>query len=118
MKIALFCLFAGLGGSMRFAFEHYLPMNGVRALPRATLAVNVIGSFILGLLVNASPDVRLICGIGFCGALTTFSGVSLQIYRRMSGSAWLAIVQYVALTLVLGLVAAYLGLRISNSISW
>ncbi len=114
MKLLMFCLFAGFGGALRCALENYLPMNGTRALPKATLIVNVLGSFMLGLLASASPDVRLIVGTGFCGALTTFSGVSLQIYRRSLAKAWLAIIQYVGLTLLCGFVAAYVGLRLSD----
>ena len=114
MKVLLFCLCSGLGGALRFAYENYRPMNGARALPRATLVVNVLGSFILGLLSSASSDVRLILGTGLCGALTTFSGVSLQVYRRLLAGASLAILQYVTLTLAFGLIAAYAGMRLSE----
>ena len=48
---------------------------------RATLAVNLAGSFLLGLLVAArggSSDVVTVLGTGFCGALTTFGTFALE----------------------------------------
>jgi CrcB protein len=66
-----------------------------------TLAVNTIGSFVLGLL--GGDDVVL--GAGFCGALTTFSGFAAEARR----SGW----RYVASTLVAGVAAAASGLAVA-----
>ncbi len=48
--------------------------------PYATLAVNVLGSFALGLVVfgGAESTAALLLGVGFCGAFTTFSSFGVQ----------------------------------------
>jgi CrcB protein len=47
---------------------------------RATLAVNVAGSFLLGILLGAGPSdsVATVAGVGFCGSLTTFGTFALE----------------------------------------
>jgi CrcB protein len=107
---------AALGGMLRFLIEYRWPPIGSSAFPRATLAANVIGSFILGLVVHAPHDVRLVLGVGLCGALTTFSGVSLQIHRRIKAGAWSSATVYFLVMITAGLVAAMVGIDLSSRI--
>ena len=67
MTAALFGLAAGTGALLRWQAGRLLPR------PLATLAVNVVGAFALGLLSSASDPVMTIAGAGGLGALTTFS---------------------------------------------
>jgi CrcB protein len=78
-----------------------------RALPgrRATLLVNLIGSLLLGLLTGAAPAVHALLGIGFCGALTTFSTYALEI---VEGGGW----RYAVLSTSGCLVACAVGLAL------
>ena len=53
------------------------------ALPWATVAINVAGSFMLGVLVSShtfSPDTRTVVGVGFLGGFTTFSTFAVQMF--------------------------------------
>ena len=114
MTTVVFCLCAAFGGAARFVCEFYWPPVGHSAFPRATLVVNVVGSFILGTVAYAPSDAKLWIGTGLCGALTTFSGVSVQLYRRAVGRAWWQMSQYLASLLALGLVAARVGIEVSS----
>ena len=105
---------AAIGGLTRFTVEYFLPPVGTQAFPRATLIVNVVGTFLLGIFLAAPHDVRLVVGSGFCGALTTFSGVSLQLHRRFSAGDRSAGVRYLGSTLVLGLAAAAIGMALGT----
>jgi CrcB protein len=107
----LVALGAAVGAPLR-----YLANHGIRAryggTPTAgTLVVNVAGSFVLGLVVGAglgSAPVALV-GIGFCGALTTFSTHALEIWDALADDRRAHAVANVALSLTLGLGAAWLG---------
>ena len=116
MNLLLFVLVAGLGGFIRFAVEYYLPAVGASAFPRATLLVNVVGAFLLGIVMALPGESQVILGIGFCGALTTFSGVSLQLHRRLTSKAYRAVFSYAAALLIGGLGAAGAGIIIGRII--
>jgi len=78
----------GTGGAIG-AVLRYLVANvilrwrGPTKIPTSTVVVNVIGSFVLGLLVfgSAGSDAMLLVGIGVCGAFTTYSSFSVQTVR-------------------------------------
>lgn len=116
MTWVLFALAAGVGGFVRYAFEHKLQPVGKTGFPRATLLVNVVGAFLLGFVYSAPTNIYQVVGIAFCGALTTFSAISAQLMRRVTTGAYLAAAQYIGLTLLFGLLAAQLGLRIGEYI--
>lgn len=116
MSIAGLIVAAAIGGVLRFLIEYRWPPIGSSAFPRATLAVNVIGSFILGLLIHAPHDIRVMFGIGLCGALTTFSGVSLQIHRRIKAGAWSSASAYFFVMVTAGLIAAIIGMELSSRV--
>jgi CrcB protein len=110
MNLLLLVFAAALGGFIRFAVEYYLPPVGSSAFPRATWLVNVVGAFLLGIVLALPGDWQLILGIGLCGALTTFSGVSLQLHRRLVAQAFRPAMIYAGTLLTGGIVAAGAGL--------
>lgn len=103
-------LIIGIGGFFG-AISRFLLSNSV-ATPFDTLAVNVIGSFALGMLMfdtellgYVSPRMRMGLGIGFLGSFTTFSTFAVQSYQMIPTLAVLNITANVILTLV----AVFLG---------
>jgi CrcB protein len=110
MNVMLFIVAAALGGFIRFALEYYLPPVGSSAFPRATWLVNVVGAFLLGMVLALPGDWQVILGIGLCGALTTFSGVSLQLHRRLMAQAFRPAMIYAVTLITCGIVAAGVGL--------
>lgn len=81
-------LLVGLGGTFgacaRYAVGQLLRGH---SFPWATLAVNVLGSFVLGIVLFAglTRPVGLLIGVGFCGAFTTFSSFSYQTVELWEG---------------------------------
>lgn len=116
MNMLLFVLLAALGGFIRYAVEYYLPAVGASAFPRATLIVNITGTFLLGLVLALPGESQVILGIGFCGALTTFSSVSLQLHRTLTSKAYRASLNYLVALLAGGLAAASAGIIIGRII--
>lgn len=110
MNLMLFIFSAALGGFARFALEYYLPPVGSSAFPRATWLVNVAGAFLLGIVIALPGHWQIILGLGFCGAMTTFSGVSLQLHRRLAASAYWPAMIYALSLISGGVLAAGIGI--------
>jgi fluoride exporter len=99
----LVALGAAVGAPLRYVAAHLL--DGV--LPRGTMLVNWVGSFLLGWLsgLAMSGAVVALLGTGFCGALTTYSSFVVQTHDR--GPRWGT--ANVVLTLVPALMLCWLG---------
>jgi fluoride exporter len=88
------------------------------AFPWGTLIVNVIGSFVIGFFATltepdgrifASSEARIFVMVGICGGFTTFSAFSFQTLALAREADWLGAGLNVVLSLVLCLVAVWLG---------
>lgn len=121
--VALIALGGAIGSVGRYyvagAFERWLGLAVGAGFPYGTLAVNVIGSALLGLLVGlfsavftSTPELRLFLVVGVLGGFTTFSAFSLDVVALFEkGEAGRALL-YVALSVVLSVGALYLVLRL------
>jgi len=112
---------SGIGGTCRFWLSSIIQKNTVQYFPFGTLAVNLIGSFILGMMIFGldekeliGPSLKLFIGIGFCGGFTTFSTFSLETFNLLKEAeflfAGLNILANLLLT-ILGIYFAYLVTR-------
>ena len=89
-----------------------LAARGGRDPARGTLAVNVAGSALLGLLLGAAaapPAVVTLVGTGFCGTLTTFSTFGADVVRMVEQRQLARGLAHLVATVVLGVGAAALG---------
>ncbi len=91
--------------------------------PWATFATNVAGALALGAVVavlaarpTASLAWRPLLGTGLCGGLTTFSTLQLELVRMVDGGAVGLACAYVAISVVIGLGAVVLGLRLGAAV--
>ena len=110
-------VFAGgcLGALGRAGLVEALPVSA-GGWPWATFAANLAGAFVLGWVAAAlrrGPR-RAFLATGVCGALTTFSGLQLELLELLDrGSAAVAL-GYAAASLALGLAAVLLGRRLAG----
>lgn len=103
-----------LGTAARLGLDALLP-HAHDAFPWSTLIVNVVGSFLLGFLVArvwpVAPEwLRAGLGAGVLGSFTTFSAVAVAMIELPLATAAV----YLVVSLVLGLAAALLGLRVGR----
>lgn len=112
-------LAGGLGAGARFVLDGLLTEHSSRSLPIATLIINVLGSFLLGVITGwAAQDgltiVRAVAGVGFLGGFTTFSTASVELVRLLHAERpWTAAV--LAVTMVgVSIAMALLGLLVGG----
>jgi CrcB protein len=106
----------GIGSMLRYAMAL---MVNTKLFPYATLAVNIIGSFIIGVVfalslkeVALSNNWKLFLATGICGGFTTFSAFSLENMGLLqSGKYGMAII-YIGLSVVMGIAATFFGYQL------
>lgn len=126
-------LFVALGGAVGSGARATIAAALDQHAMAATLTVNVVGAFLLGLLtawlagggardgVVGGPGrrlrrrhLRLLLGTGFCGGFTTYSAIAVQSAEALrSGQVWMA-TAYALVTLVAGGLATAAGLAIGE----
>jgi fluoride exporter len=110
MTLLLVLLGGAVGAPTRYLTDVAVQRLHRSALPWGTWAVNMAGSFVLGVVASgASAWVETLVGTGFCGALTTYSTFGYETVRLAEEGEPTAAVTYVAGSLVVGLLAATLG---------
>ncbi len=113
-------VFAGgtIGTGLRYGLSRLVPPWA--GVPVAVLGINVLGAFVLGLLLESLPragsddgwrrDLRLGVGTGVLGGFTTYSALATDTATLLAGGHPAYGVGYATGTLVLGLLAAALGI--------
>jgi len=114
-----------IGGACGCVSRYYLAESVYhwlhRLFPYGILAVNVLGSLIIGFLailfiekLHVAPVWRLALIVGFCGGFTTFSSFSLDAVQLAQEGRWNAAIFYVVITLVACIVATIIGMLLAR----
>jgi CrcB protein len=109
----------GIGAGLRYLLDRLLPASG--GFPWGILAVNVTGSFALGLVTGlgaaVAPDVALVLGVGLLGGYTTFSTVSVESVLLAERGTWRDAAANLLGTLLLAVLAAAAGIGLGALIA-
>lgn len=108
---------AGAAGALaRYGLSGLMHRFLGAGFPWGTLAVNLAGCFLLGLLLEVSrqsgwvsPGFRTVAGIGFLGAFTTFSTFGVETYRSLESGDWLVAALNVLANVIGGLLLVAAG---------
>ena len=112
MNYILIFLAGGLGSLLRYVIGLALPLS---FFPWATVGINVIGSFAIGLFGGLglregwSESLQLALTVGLCGGFTTFSTFSKEALSLATAGRWGAFSLYIIGSIALGLVATAAG---------
>ena len=124
MKMIEFILLAA--GAIVGAFLRYAMVSSpktILGLPINVLAVNVVGSFILGLFsvlvvaLNLDSNYSLLIATGFCGAFTTMSSFALETSNLMDGNRYILVALNIVANVGLSLGAVLGGKAVGNALT-
>ena len=112
------------GAALRYqtgrAMTQWLGPQAVTTFPFATLAVNALGSLLMGVLAGwlvrnggeSNEQLRLLLGVGLLGGFTTFSAFSLEMVLMIQRGQYLLATLYAVLSFALGLTGLMAGLAV------
>ncbi len=124
-------LYVALGGAVGASGRHLLGGLALRTMgpgfPYGTLAVNVFGGLLMGLLVGwlalkgsalagGVNNLRLFLAVGVLGGFTTFSAFSLDAMRMIETKAYMAALGYISASVVFSILALFIGLVIARKV--
>jgi fluoride exporter len=117
VTVLLVALGAALGAPLRYLVDRFVQARHDSLFPWGTFAVNVAGSFILGVAAEALDGAWLaFVGTGFCGALTTYSTFGYETVRLVQERARLYALLNVLGSVLAGLLAAVVGALVGSAL--
>jgi fluoride exporter len=119
MTVLLVAVGAAVGAPLRYLVDRAVQGRHDSLFPWGTFAVNVAGSFLLGLLaatgLRTPAPVLAAFGTGLCGALTTYSTFGYETVRLLHQRARLFATLNVVASIVAGLGAAVVGAALAQA---
>ncbi|MGW1106063.1 fluoride efflux transporter CrcB [Streptomyces sp. NPDC002540] len=122
MNWLLVIIGAAVGAPLRYLTDRAVQSRHDTVFPWGTLAVNVSGSLVLGLLTGAATagaatsHLQLLLGTGLCGALTTYSTFSYETLRLAEDGARFYAAANILASVVAGLGAAFAGVSLAQAL--
>ncbi len=114
---------SALGGVSRYLFGGLIQRLFDTPFPSGTLAINVVGSLLLGFIIRysletpaVSPELRGFLTIGFCGGFTTFSTFSYESAVMLEEGQWTRLAAYVGLSVLLTVAGTLAGFTVAREV--
>lgn len=120
-KLALLALAGALGTLARYGLAGFIHKINGTSFPWGTVAINLTGCFIAGLLWSqfegkwhVSGETRTIVLVGFMGAFTTFSSLILETSELLRSSEWMHAAANMTIQNGLGFVVLFVGIALGR----
>ena len=123
MKLYLLvALFGAAESSLRYFLFNITPKIYYSHFPIGTIAVNLLGSFFIGLVISlfdkglVGENLRVAIIIGLLGGFTTFSTFSMDLYNLINKPLYLQAISYLLISVIGGLIFFIVGQKFANFI--
>ncbi len=110
----------GLGSALRYVLGLYLN-NSENGLPYGTFLANILGSFLIGIILGVaaknnyiSQSMILLLATGFCGGFTTFSTFAYENHVFLKSGDLFSFALYSLLSLIIGFAAVFFGIWLAR----
>lgn len=123
LNVLLIALGGALGSVCRYAMNQLMPWEGL-GFPTATFFINIIASFLMGLLMGLLlskftdvPQLKYFAIIGFCGGFSTFSTFAFEAFKlNQNGTLGIALV-YTLLSVFISISLIFIGYSLTSTIN-
>ncbi|MEX0582986.1 MAG: fluoride efflux transporter CrcB [Sneathiella sp.] len=112
-----------LGACARYGVAQVMLRQFGSGFPYGTLFVNILGSFLMGVLIeiialrwSPSPELRVLLVTGFLGGFTTFSAFSLDVALLIEKGETLSAAGYILMSVVLSIAGLFAGLHLMRAV--
>ena len=114
----------GLAGTMaRYLMQQFVYRYYPATFPYGTLAVNLLGCFLIGIFYALSekgnllsPEWRMFLTTGFCGGFTTFSTFTYESVNLINDREYVYVGIYAIVSVVIGITATYAGIWLTKTL--
>ncbi|HEX3588644.1 MAG TPA: fluoride efflux transporter CrcB [Pseudonocardiaceae bacterium] len=121
MTLVLVFVGAMVGAPLRYLTDRTVQVRHDTVFPWGTFSVNMVGCLVLGALAGGGLTLPgtwyALVGVGFCGALTTYSTFSYETFRLVEQKAYFYAVMNVVVSVVAGLGACLVGYEMVNALT-
>lgn len=119
--ILLIAIGGGIGSALRYLTALFLSKFCSHWFPVATFAANIVGCFIIGIIIGLTAkhvllhgNARALLVTGFCGGYTTFSTFALENMTLLQNGHLLQTALYTSLSIIFGIAAVWCGMAVTN----
>jgi len=119
--ILLIGLGGGIGSIFRYLTSVFVAKYYANNFPLATFLTNILGCFFIGIIMGllaksqfGSQDLKWFLVTGFCGGYTTFSAFGYENINLMQNGNSVLAFGYIAMSIIIGLFAVWLGLFLTR----
>ena len=119
MKIVLFVgLGSFIGGISRYLVSLFIQNKFLSTFPYGTLAVNIIGCFLIGIIYgfsergNMNAEWRIFLATGIMGGFTNFSSFSNETVSMLRDAQYLQAFSYIFFSVIIGLAVTFAGISL------
>jgi fluoride exporter len=123
VRILLLIAFGATGTLARYGLDGWIQYRVGARFPAGTLAINLIGCLLLGVIgefslnhISVPPDWRIGLTIGLMGGFTTFSTFGWDTVRMLNNGEWIKAVVYVGASVLGGIICMIAGMRLGNAL--